>query len=67
MRNFKLKFVCLFLFRPIYISQCDPSKKKAPVFKYTTGLEKNKLFVKGNTLILNLLCFFKRLNTELIH
>ncbi|XP_023326445.1 squamous cell carcinoma antigen recognized by T-cells 3 isoform X2 [Eurytemora carolleeae] len=33
--------------RPIYISQCDPSKKKAPVFKYTTGLEKNKLFVKG--------------------
>ena len=36
------------MFRPIYISQCDSSKKKAPMFKYTTGLEKNKLFIKGN-------------------
>jgi RNA recognition motif-containing protein len=32
--------------RPMYISECDPEKRKT--FKYTVGLEKNKLFVKGN-------------------
>jgi len=31
--------------RPVYISECDPSKKRE--FKYDTGLEKNKLFI-GN-------------------
>jgi hypothetical protein len=31
--------------RPMYISECDPEKKKA--FKYKLSLEKNKLFVKG--------------------
>lgn len=32
--------------RPMYISVCDP-EKKTKVFKYDTGLEKNKLFVRG--------------------
>eukprot|EP00092_Neocalanus_flemingeri_P022932 GFUD01024863.1.p1 GENE.GFUD01024863.1~~GFUD01024863.1.p1 ORF type:complete len:939 (+),score=286.08 GFUD01024863.1:83-2899(+) len=32
--------------RPMYISECDP-EKKAPVFKFDKGLEKNKLFIKG--------------------
>ena len=31
--------------RPVYISECDPEKKRD--FKYDTGLEKAKLFVKG--------------------
>ena len=34
--------------RPVYISECDPEKKKT--FKYTLGIEKNKLFVKGELL-----------------
>jgi RNA recognition motif-containing protein len=34
--------------RPIYISECDPEKKKkGHQFKYSTELEKQKLFVKG--------------------
>jgi len=34
--------------RPMYVSECDPSKKKAgDAFKFGTGLEKNKLFIKG--------------------
>jgi len=33
--------------RPMYISECDPEKKKGPVFKYNTGLEQRKLFVRG--------------------
>jgi len=36
--------------RPVYISECkekgDP-EKKVPVFKFQTGLEKKKLFIKG--------------------
>jgi len=32
--------------RPMYVSECDPDKK-GPVFKYQTGMEKKKLFVKG--------------------
>merc|ERR1712227_507113 len=32
--------------RPMYISECDPEHKK-PVFKYETGLEKNKLFLSS--------------------
>ncbi|XP_049766694.1 squamous cell carcinoma antigen recognized by T-cells 3 [Schistocerca cancellata] len=34
--------------RPVFVSKCDPDKHtRKPVFKYNTGLEKNKLFVKG--------------------
>jgi len=33
--------------RPLYISECDPTRKKGPVFKYSSGLDKNKLFIKG--------------------
>jgi len=33
--------------RPMYISECDPERKKGPVFKYSTGLDKKKLFIKG--------------------
>lgn len=31
--------------RPVYISECDPEKKTG--FKFTVGLEKRKLFIKG--------------------
>jgi len=31
--------------RPVYISECDPEKKTG--FKFTVGLEKKKLFIKG--------------------
>ena len=33
--------------RPMYISECDPERKSGPVFKYETGLEKNKLFISS--------------------
>lgn len=34
--------------RPVFVSKCDPDKHtRKPVFKYSTGLEKNKLFIKG--------------------
>ena len=31
--------------RPVYFSECDPSKKRE--FQYQTGLEKNKLFISN--------------------
>ncbi|KAG8227862.1 hypothetical protein J437_LFUL008655 [Ladona fulva] len=34
--------------RPLFVSKCDPDKHtRGPAFKYSTDLEKNKLFVKG--------------------
>jgi len=34
--------------RPVFVSECAPDKTTRPVkFKFATGLEKNKLFVKG--------------------
>lgn len=34
--------------RPIFVSKCDPDRHtRQVVFKYSTGLEKNKLFIKG--------------------
>lgn len=34
--------------RPVFVSKCDPDKNTRQVqFKYSTALEKNKLFVKG--------------------
>ena len=45
--------------RPMYVSECDPDKK-GPVFKYQTGMEKKKLFVKGTFSTvwkLSFLCF----------
>ena len=34
--------------RPMFVSVCDPDKKsKGHQFKYSTTMEKNKLFVKG--------------------
>lgn len=36
--------------RPMYVSECNPDKNKdgeGSSFKYGTGLEKNKLFIKG--------------------
>ena len=34
--------------RPMYVSVCDPDKKtKGHQFKFSTSMEKNKLFVKG--------------------
>ena len=33
--------------RPMYVSVCDPERKSGPVFKYDTGLEKNKLFISS--------------------
>ena len=33
--------------RPMYVSECDPERRSGPVFKYETGLEKNKLFVSN--------------------
>lgn len=33
--------------RPMYLSVCDPERKAGPVFKYETGLEKNKLFISS--------------------
>lgn len=34
--------------RPIFVSKCDPDKHtRQHSFKYSTTLEKNKLFVKG--------------------
>ena len=35
--------------RPIFVSKCDPDRDtRQHGFKYSTALEKNKLFVKGN-------------------
>lgn len=34
--------------RPVFVSKCDPDNATRQVqFKYSTALEKNKLFVKG--------------------
>ncbi|XP_076281936.1 spliceosome associated factor 3, U4/U6 recycling protein [Lasioglossum baleicum] len=34
--------------RPMFVSRCDPNKTtRTSVFKYSSSLEKNKLFVKG--------------------
>ncbi|XP_012257454.2 squamous cell carcinoma antigen recognized by T-cells 3 [Athalia rosae] len=34
--------------RPMFVSRCDPDKTtRSTVFKYSCGLEKNKLFIKG--------------------
>ncbi|XP_076641280.1 spliceosome associated factor 3, U4/U6 recycling protein [Halictus rubicundus] len=34
--------------RPMFVSRCDPNKTtRSSVFKYSSSLEKNKLFVKG--------------------
>ncbi|XP_071448809.1 squamous cell carcinoma antigen recognized by T-cells 3-like [Hetaerina americana] len=34
--------------RPMFVSKCDPDRQTRPVaFRYSTELEKNKLFVKG--------------------
>ncbi|XP_015592738.1 squamous cell carcinoma antigen recognized by T-cells 3 [Cephus cinctus] len=34
--------------RPMFVSRCDPNKtNRGSAFKYSTSLEKNKLFVKG--------------------
>jgi hypothetical protein len=41
--------------RPMFISRCDADKcTRQPGFKYSTTLEKKKLFVKGE--ILNFVC-----------
>lgn len=42
--------------RPMYISECDPEKRKT--FKYNLNLEKNKLFVKGNSVPGSIALFF---------
>lgn len=47
--------------RPMFVSKCEPDKQsRASGLRFTTGLEKNKLFVKGETiyLILIILCLF---------
>ena len=32
----------------MYVSKCDPdSETRGKAFRYATGLEKNKLFIKG--------------------
>jgi len=34
--------------RPMFISECDPDKQSRKTgLRFNTGLEKNKLFVKG--------------------
>jgi len=34
--------------RPMFVSKCDPNKStRSSAFKYSSTLEKNKLFVKG--------------------
>jgi len=34
--------------RPMFVSKCDPNKStRSSAFKYSSRLEKNKLFVKG--------------------
>ena len=34
--------------RPMFISECDPDRQTRKVgLRFSTGLEKNKLFVKG--------------------
>jgi len=41
--------------RPMFVSRCDPDKNsRPPGFKFKTGLEKNKLFVKGKSLVRSL-------------
>ena len=38
--------------RPMYVSRCDADKQtRKSAFKYSTSLEKSKLFVKGKVLI----------------
>ncbi|XKL64324.1 hypothetical protein PGB90_004410 [Kerria lacca] len=40
--------------RPIFISECDPDKQSRKTgLRFNTGIEKNKLFVKGLPLTLN--------------
>lgn len=38
--------------RPMFVSKCDPDKKtRTSGLRFTTELEKNKLFVKGKMFI----------------
>lgn len=38
--------------RPMFVSKCEPDKQsRASGLRFTTGLEKNKLFVKGKIFI----------------
>lgn len=38
----------LILTRPMYVSKCDPDKDtRERVFRYSSAMEKNKLFVRG--------------------
>lgn len=48
--------------RPMFVSKCEPDKQsRASGLRFTTELEKNKLFVKGKTSIKDLgsFIFFK--------
>jgi hypothetical protein len=43
--------------RPMFISRCDADRRtRQSGFKYNTTLEKNKLFVKGETLSFLCMC-----------
>lgn len=44
--------------RPMFVSKCDPDKKtRTSGLRFTTELEKNKLFVKGKMFICYLYMF----------
>lgn len=49
--------------RPIFVSKCDPDKHtRQHSFKYSTSVEKNKLFVKGILMYI----FFTILNVNVL-